>query len=95
MTQQMALFDVDDRPMGIRVKRETLARIRRATGCEYGTIRAALRFETKTALARQIRAWAMMEGGRVTYRGLDRGRHGEEAHRTINQNINLKKNTVL
>ncbi len=89
MTQQMTLFDVDDRPMEIRVKRGTLARIRRATGCEYGTIRAALRFETKTALARQIRAWAMMEGGHVTCRGLGAGRHDGEAHKTINQNINL------
>lgn len=64
---QLTLFEVDDRLPVLKVKRGTVTRIRRATGLSYDTIRTALNFETKTPLARQIRAWAMIEGGTVEF----------------------------
>ena len=67
MTQQLTLFEVDDRAPVLKVKRGTMTRIRHATGITYDTIRTALNFETQTPLARQIRGWALLEGGHVEY----------------------------
>ncbi len=63
---QLSLFEVDQRPPVLKVKRGTMARIKRATGITYPTIKAALQFKTKTNRARLIRAWALNEGGQVT-----------------------------
>lgn len=69
MGTQLTLFDTNAGIPSVKVKRGTMARIHKASGVKYDTIRAALRFETKTPLARQIRAWAILEGGHVEYTG--------------------------
>lgn len=64
---QLALFAVEPLRPEIKVARKVKSRIHLASGCHYDTIARALRFRTHTALARQIRAWALNEGGTINY----------------------------